>query len=296
MKKYPIYSVRNFSCNDIHRDFYVNTFKEHLKNHSFVEEPHRHDSYLMVFFTDGSGIHEIDFDRFEIKKGSLFVLQPGQMHHWSLSEDIEGFVIIFSQELYNLYFGKKKINDYNFYHSIHNRPEMIFEATEIAKILPYFNLLIEENSIHNNFQLDKMLNLLDCIHIEIARKYSETYSHQTHSYNIKISTFEKILEQYFKEEKSPSFYADKLNITLKHLNRICNEILQKTSTEVIMDRVILEIKRMLTDKQLAVNEVASAVGYDDYSYFSRIFKKQTGYSPTEFRNLNYISHISSLKH
>lgn len=285
MKKYPVYSVENFSCNDIHREFYVNTFREHLKSHSFVEEPHRHDSYLMVFFTDGSGIHEIDFDRFEIKKGSLFVLQPGQMHHWSLSEDIEGFVIIFSQELYNLYFGKKNINDYNFYHSIHNRPEILFEASEISKILPYFNLLIEENSQYNNFQLDKMLNLLDCIHIEISRKYSETYSHQAHSYNIKISAFEKLLEQHFKEEKSPSFYADKLNITLKHLSRICNEILQKTATEVIMDRVILEIKRMLTDKQLAVNEVASAIGYDDYSYFSRVFKKHTGVSPTAFRDL-----------
>ncbi|WP_163398201.1 AraC family transcriptional regulator [Flavobacterium fluviatile] len=283
MKKYPVYSVENFSCNDIHREFYVNTFKEHLKSHSFIEEPHRHDSYLMVFFTDGCGIHEIDFDRFEIKKGSLFVLQPGQMHHWSLSEDIEGFVIIFSQELYNLYFGQKNINDYNFYHSIHNRPEMFFEIAEMPKILPYFNLLIEENSPQNNFQLDKMLNLLDCIHIEISRKYSETYSHKTHSYNIKINAFEKLLEEHFKKEKLPSFYAEKLSITLKHLNRICNEILQKTATEVIMDRVILEIKRMLTDKQLAVNEVASAIGYEDYSYFSRVFKKQTGVSPTAFR-------------
>lgn len=285
MKKYPVYSVENFSCNEIHREFYVNTFKEHLKSHSFVEEPHRHDSYLMVFFTNGSGIHEIDFDRFEIKKGSLFVLQPGQMHHWSLSEDIEGFVIIFSQELYNLYFGQKNINDYNFYHSIHNRPEMLFETAEIPKILPYFNLLIEENSGQNNLKLDKMLNLLDCIHIEISRKYSETYSHKTHSYNIKISAFEKLLEEHFKKEKLPSFYAYKLNITLKHLNRICNEILQKTATEVIMDRVVLEIKRMLTDKQLAVNEVATAIGYDDYSYFSRVFKKQTGVSPTAFREL-----------
>jgi AraC family transcriptional activator of pobA len=285
MKKYPVYSVENFSCNDLHREFYVNTFKEHLKSHSFIEEPHRHDSYLMVFFTNGSGMHEIDFDRFEIKKGSLFVLQPGQMHHWSLSDDIEGFVIIFSQELYNLYFGQKKINDYNFYYSIYNTPEIVFGEKETPKILPYFNLLIEENKEQNPFQLDKMLNLLDCIHIEIARKYGETYSHQTHSYNIKINTFERLLEQHFKEEKLPSFYADKLNITLKHLNRICNEILKKTATDVIMDRVILEIKRMLTDKQLAVNEVASAVGYDDYSYFSRVFKKQTGVSPTAFREL-----------
>lgn len=284
MKKYPIYSVQNFNCNDIHREFYVNTFKEHLKSHSFVEEPHRHDSYLMVFFTNGSGIHEIDFDSFKIKSGSLFVLQPGQMHHWSLSEDIEGFVIIFSQELYNLYFGHKKINDYNFYNSILNRPEVDFKTEEIAKILPYFELLIQENNQHNKLQLDKMLNLLDCIHIEIARKYGETFSHQTHSYNIKISAFEVLLEEHFRTQKLPSFYAEKLNITLKHLNRICNEILQKTATEVIMDRVILEIKRMLIDKQLAVNEVAYAVGYEDYSYFSRVFKKQTGISPTEFRN------------
>lgn len=284
MKKYPIYSVQNFSCNDIHRDFYANTFKEHLKSHSFVEEPHRHDSYLMVFFTKGSGLHEVDFDQFGIKSGSLFVLQPGQMHHWNLSEDIEGFVIIFSQELYNLYFGQKKINDYNFYHSIHNRPEMVFEENEISKIQPYFDLLIQENSQNNKYQLDKLLNLLDCIHIEIARKYSETYSHQTHSYNIKINTFESLLEKYFTTEKLPSFYAEKLNITLKHLNRICNEILQKTATEVITDRVILEIKRMLMDKQLAINEVALKVGYEDYSYFSRFFKKQTGMSPTEFRN------------
>jgi AraC family transcriptional activator of pobA len=284
MKRYPIYSVQNFSCNDIHRDFYVNTFTEHLKSHSFVEEPHRHDSYLMVFFTKGSGQHEVDFDQFEIKKGSLFVLQPGQMHHWSLSEDIEGFVIIFSQELYNLYFGQKNINEYNFYHSIHNRPEMVFEEKEIPKILPYFDLLIQENNHENKYQLDKMLNLLDCIQIEIARKYNETYSHQTHSYNVKIDKFEILLEQYFREEKLPSFYAEKLNITLKHLNRICNEILQKTATEVITDRVVLEIKRMLIDKQLAVNEVAFKVGYEDYSYFSRFFKKQTGMSPTEFRN------------
>lgn len=284
MKRYPIYSVQNFSCNDIHRDFYVNTFKEHLKSHSFVEEPHRHDSYLMVFFTKGSGLHEVDFDQFEIKIGSLFVLQPGQMHHWSLSEDIEGFVIIFSQELYNLYFGQKKINDYNFYHSIHNRPEMVFEEKEIPKILPYFDLLIQENNQENKFQLDKLLNLLDCIHIEVSRKYNETYSHQTHSYNIKINKFESLLEEYFRTQKLPSFYAEKLNITLKHLNRICNEILQKTATEVITDRVILEIKRMLIDKQLAVNEVAFKVGYEDYSYFSRFFKKQTGISPTEFRN------------
>ncbi|MBF7091834.1 helix-turn-helix domain-containing protein [Flavobacterium sp. ALJ2] len=285
MKKYPIYSVANFSCNDTRSDFYVNSFTEHLKTHSFVEKPHRHDSYLMVFFTDGSGIHEIDFDRFDIKKGSLFLLQPGQIHFWSLSQDIEGYVVIFSQEMYNLYFGQKKINDYAFYSSINNKPQVSFDADSIKEITPYFELLMQESKLKNKYQLDKMLNLLDSIHIEIARKYDDSEIHEVHPYNVKIKKFEEFLELHFKTNKSPSFYAEQLHITLKHLNRICNDILKKTATEVITDRVVLEIKRMLIDKQLAVNEIAEEVGYDDYSYFSRVFKKYTNLSPTEFRNL-----------
>lgn len=285
MKKYPIYSVTNFSCNDTRSDFYVNSFTEHLKTHRFVEKPHRHDSYLMVFFTAGSGIHEIDFDRFDIKEGSLFLLQPGQIHFWSLSQDIEGFVVIFSQEIYNLYFGQKKINDYAFYSSINNKPQVYFDAKAVKGITPYFELLMHESKQKNKYQLDKMLNLLDSIHIEIARKYDDSEIHEVHSYNLKIKKFEELLELYFKTNKSPSFYAEQLHITLKHLNRICNDILKKTATEVIADRVVLEIKRMLIDKQLAVNEIAEEVGYDDYSYFSRVFKKHTNLSPTEFRNL-----------
>jgi AraC family transcriptional activator of pobA len=71
---------------------------------------------------------------------------------------------------------------------------------------------------------------------------------------------------------------------LKHLNRICNEILKKTTTEVIIHRVVLEAKRMLMNKNLTVNEVATKLGYDDYSYFVRLFKKNTGMTPKTFRD------------
>lgn len=284
MKKYPIYEVQNFHCHSDNGELYVNTFQNHLLNHSFVEEPHRHNSYLLVFFTQGSGTHEVDFDVFDIGPGSLFVLQPGQMHYWDLSKNIEGFVVIYAPEIYNLYFGQKEISGYPFYDSANNKPEIQLNAEETKAIVPYFNLMVAENLKNKTFSRDKILNLLDCIHIEIARKYSSSDSHQTHAYNVKIKNFEVLLEQHFKTKKRPSFYAAELNITLKHLNRITNEILKKTATEVISERVILEAKRMLTNKQLSVNEIADALGYEDYSYFSRLFKKQTQQSPTHFRN------------
>lgn len=283
MKKYPIYNIQRFNCNSVNSDLYINTFKNHLIDHSFVEEPHRHNSYVLVFFTKGSGTHEIDFDVFTIQPGSMFFLQPGQMHHWNLSDDVEGFVIFYSQEMYNLYFGQKTIGDYPFYSSVDNKPEMFFDATESKLILPYFESLILETQANQLLKQDKIMNLLDIIHIEIARKYSETHLHEAHSYNVKIKTFELVLEHNFKKEKAPSFYASQLAITLKHLNRICNEMLQKTTTEVITDRIILEAKRMLMDKKFTVNEIATELGFDDYSYFTRLFKKNTLMTPTDFR-------------
>ena len=283
MKKYPIYTIQRFNCNWANDDLYVNTFKNHLTNHSFVEEPHRHNSYVLVFFTKGSGTHEIDFDRFTIQPGSLFFMQPGQMHHWDLSEDIDGFVVFYSQEVYNLYFGQKAIENYPFYFSVNSKPEIVFDEAESKAILPYFNSMVAEIQGNQIMKQDKIMNLLDIIHIEIARKYNTLHVHETHSYNVKIKDFVLLLEKNFRNEKTPSFYASQLNITLKHLNRICNEILKKTTTEVITNRIILEAKRMLMDKKLTVNEISDALGYADYSYFTRLFKKHTAMTPTAFR-------------
>lgn len=283
MKKYPIYNIQRFNDNAVNSDLYINTFKNHLINHSFVEEPHRHSSYVLVFFTNGSGTHEIDFTTFRIQAGSMFFLQPGQIHHWSLSEDIDGFIIFYSQEMYNLYFGQKRIDEYPFYSSVNNKPEVVFDANESKAILPYFANMVTEIRENKMLKQDKIMNLLDIIHIEIARKHKTTNLYEAHSYNVKIKDFELLLERYFKIQKTASFYASQLHITLKHLNRICNEILKKTTTEVIIDRIILETKRMLMDKKLTINEIATALGYDDYSYFTRLFKKHVGMTPTAFR-------------
>lgn len=283
MKKYPIYSIQRFNCNNVNSDFYINMFKSHLIDHSFVEEPHRHNSYVLVLFTNGSGTHDIDFDSFVIQPGSMFFLQPGQIHHWSLSDDIDGFVVFYSQEMYNLYFRQKTIDAFPFYYSLGNSPEMLLDVLEIKNMERYFYKMFEEYQGNKLMKQDKIMNILDTIHIEITRKYVDKNVLETHSYNVKIRDFNALLESNFLTEKTPSFYASQLHITLKHLNRICNEILKKTTTQVITDRIILEAKRMLMDKKRTVNEIASALGFDDYSYFVRWFKKHTAMTPKGFR-------------
>ena len=283
MNHSPIYNINNFNCNSINSNLYVNTFKEHLKEHEFIEKPHRHDFYLLVLFTKGTGTHEIDFGKYLIQERSLFVIQPGQIHNWHLSKDVDGYIVFYSQEIYNLYFGSKKIEDYLFFKSTKSFPKIQLNAEDSDEIETYFKLMIKESNSLKPKQKDKILNLIDIINIEISRKYNFEKDEKIPIYNYKISEFEKLIDFYFKTEKSPSFYASKMNITLKHLNRISRTILNQTTTDFITKRVILEAKRLLVDNKKSISQVADELGFDNFSYFAKLFKKENGISPKEFR-------------
>ena len=284
MERDEVYEIKKFKRNFFHHNLYVNTFQNHLKEHRFIESLHRHDFYVLVLFTNGTGLHKIDFDTFDITKGSLFLMQPGQIHLWELSSDIDGYIVFFSKEIYNLHFRDKKIEEYLFFQSSKNKPELVLNIDEMKQIQPYFELMVNENQEDQLQKKDKMLNLLDCILIEILRIYNIESNHLTSTYNHKLKEFELLLEQFYKTEKSPSFYADKMAITLKHLNRISKNILNITITELITRRVILESKRIMVDKNKTIAQISDELGYSNYSYFSKLFKKNVGITPTEFVN------------
>ncbi|OGS69379.1 MAG: AraC family transcriptional regulator [Flavobacteria bacterium RIFCSPLOWO2_12_FULL_31_7] len=285
MEKLPIYQIKKFNCQADANDLYFNDFKSHLKTHDFIENSHSHNFYLLVLFTQGSGFHTIDFDTFEIQPKSLFVLKPGQVHSWQLSADIDGYIAFYSQEIYNVYFGSKQIEEYSFYRDLKNSPEIILNESQAKEISIYFDLLLEENNRNEYKKLDKLLNLLDIIHVELARIYESLQEHNLHSYNLKIKELEQLVNQYFKTEKLPSFYADKMNMSLKHLNRICKNVLDITLTEFIYSKIILESKRLLSANVMTIGEVANDLGFENYSYFSKVFKKYTNLSPKGFKKL-----------
>lgn len=282
MKPYPVYEIENFEKNIFYNNLYVNSFKQHLKKHHFIEKLHRHNFYVLVLFTNGTGMHTIDFDTFGIAKGSMFLMQPGQIHSWQLSSNIEGFIVFCSKEIFNLHFESKRIEQYPFFQSFKNNPEIFLSEKDMRKITPYFMMMIEECNSKKSYRKDKLLNLLDIILIDISRIYSAEKNQEKPVYNYKLKQFDLLLEDYYKTEKGPSFYADKMAITLKHLNRITKTILNKTVTQLITQRVILESKRLLVERNLSLIEIADELGFSSANYFVKLFKKQEGITSKEF--------------
>lgn len=98
--------------------------------------------------------------------------------------------------------------------------------------------------------------------------------------------FRELLESNIRTNRAPSFYAERLNITVAYLNEAVNAVCGMSVSRNIQDEIILQAKRQLVYTTASVKEIAQGLGFDDYSYFTRLFTKVAGVSPTLFRK-NY---------
>ena len=287
MKKVAVLDIRQFHDHDSTEDFYANTLENHLiTRHKDISVPHSHNFYLAILFTQGSGIHEVDFTTYDVQPGALFFLNPGQTHHWELSTDTKGFIFFHSKTFYELHYTQNRLAHFPFFYSIHNSPSLYIKGNPLTEITVLFETIYIENSAHSSiFKKQKLISLADLVYIEGTRLYAEQNplkGDNQNSYYTKFRKLEELVEKHFKTEKSPSAYASMLAMTPKHLNRITQAVVGKTLGDVILDRILLEAKKELVLQQGGFAEIAYTLGYDDYAYFSRLFKKKTGETPTQF--------------
>ncbi|WP_415326461.1 AraC family transcriptional regulator [Chryseobacterium sp. MMS23-Vi53] len=268
-------------------DFYFNRMKEHLVlGHHHIERPHRHDFYATILFTNGNGTHEIDFQKYEVSPGSLFFMSPGQVHSWELSNDIDGYIFFCSQEFYEMHYVNQKLRNFPFFGSVNFPRKLQLNDDELTKNINLFQELEKEYKIQDVMKEGLILSLMSQIFIRSTRQFSKelniSESSASFSYFKHYQDFESLVEEHFTKEKSIAFYADLMNISSKHLNRITQTVVQKTATEVITERVVLEAKRMLMYLDESLVEIAFRLGYEEYSYFVRVFRKISGMTPTQF--------------
>ncbi|WP_298476139.1 AraC family transcriptional regulator [uncultured Maribacter sp.] len=286
MKVIPTLNIEQFEEEASLSEFYSNHLDTHLtKNKNIIHKPHRHDFFLCVIFKKGSGVHEIDFDSYPITNGSVFFLKPGQTHSWTFDNSPEGYIFFHTQEFYSLFFSNKSLAQFPFYYSYKNPPNLILKVTELKKAISLFKEINTEFYQKLSYQKQKIANLVNLLYIDLSRSYapSEPSIIISSNYISTLETLEQAIEEFFKTQKSVAFYASHLHITTKHLNRITKTTLNKTPTELITERILLEAKRLMVHTDNTLNKISEILGYTDYAYFSRLFKQKTGITPLQFK-------------
>ena len=283
----PILNIEQFELEVPMSDFYSNEFDAHLKrNKDFFHKPHRHDFYLCVLFTEGSGTHEIDFNTFKVEPGSVFFLKPGQTHFWQFDTTPKGYIFFHTKDFFEIHFSSSKIEQFPFFYTQNSSPTLNLDPEELLVTAERFKEINNEYFHDLAYKKQKISNLLNAVYIDLARHYTDDAT------NIDVSTFtyietlrnlENLIEQHYLTAKNAQFYADKLHITGKHLNRIVQATLGKTTTRLITERVILESKRLIIHTNNTLTNISELLGFNDYTYFSKVFKTHTATTPVEFR-------------
>ncbi|MDA3927386.1 MAG: helix-turn-helix transcriptional regulator, partial [Prolixibacteraceae bacterium] len=79
-------------------------------------------------------------------------------------------------------------------------------------------------------------------------------------------------------------YADLLALSPNPLTQTIKQLTGKTSNEIIKSKQILEIKRLLVHSSMGITEISNLMNFNDQSYFTKFFKKETGYTPLLYRS------------
>jgi AraC-like DNA-binding protein len=285
----PIYQIQDFQAR-IHQEgyFYLSSFAAHLQEHRFIQKPHKHSFYILLFISRGSGTHTIDFREYPVAPGRVFFMTPGQVHSWELSDDTDGFVLFFTPEYYQQGLSARKLSSYPFFNTLLYQPCITIPAPEEATFRDLLQKMQGEVSAPNLMQADMLRHYLHILLILLAR----TYQSQGIAVPVpagvlpQLQMLENLIDRHYKEHLPVSFYADQLSVTAKQLNDACKRSLHKTSTALIQGRTLLEAQRLLVHSDLTSSQIAAELGYLDTTYFFRFFKKHTGLTPEQFRQAN----------
>lgn len=282
-KNIPLYSIDRFQKSDQKKQYEIEVFH---KNRNFkVSYPHRHDFYEILFITEGNGIHTIDFDNHQIKPNSVFFLSPGQIHDLELSQDIKGYIFLFTAEFYLLNKqDQNKLLELPFFYNISgSNPPLYLKKSEAEKLVLIFQDAMAEKKKSLPDSPEMIRSLLDILLIYCKRLYPVPDDEKQGKGGLMVKRFKQLIEEKYQLNKTVSEYAEWLSVSPNHLSETVKTLTGRTPTDLINDKMILEIKRLLIHTELSVSEIAYQLNFTDQSYFSRYFKKQTGLSPGEFR-------------
>ncbi|WP_163265342.1 AraC family transcriptional regulator [Dysgonomonas sp. 216] len=118
-------------------------------------------------------------------------------------------------------------------------------------------------------------------------KKGEPLNQQPYSRKNKLYfEFMELIAKNYRKQRGIEFYANKLCISSRHLSSICKDITGITAKDRIDEHIIANIRILLVTTDLTISQISDELNFPNSSFFVKFFKKQTGMTPKEYRNVN----------
>ena len=230
--------------------------------------------------------------KYDFTNGALIFIAPRQILQWDSSVVFErkGFSINFHEDFLKGTDLAQQIKRYGFFsysvnEALHLSPK---EEKQIESIVE--NIEIEYQNNQDEFSKEIIISQLGTLFKYANRFYERQFLNRKELSNNLLERFNLQLSEYFElgklqEKGIPSIVriANKMSVSQRYLSDTLKKETGKTTTEHLHLRLIDEAKNILLKPNKSISEVAYELGFEYPQYFSRLFKKKEGISPTEYR-------------
>ncbi len=235
---------------------------------------------------------------YDYEEGTLIFTSPGQvtLFEGELKEDNannDGWMLVFHPDLIRKSSLADKIHKYSYFNYDVN--EALHLSDQERKTIED---LLDKIVIEYSQNLDKHSQKLIISNIELlldycTRYYDRQFYTRTNLHSDVVSKFEKLLKHYYLKEKAfefgiPNvrFFAKEINLSSNYLSDLLKKETGKTAQEHIHLFIIDKAKNTLLNSSNSISEIGYSLGFEYPQHFSNLFKSKTGFSPSEYRNLN----------
>nr|WKN39986.1 helix-turn-helix transcriptional regulator [Tunicatimonas sp. TK19036] len=252
-----------------------------LAGKDMVQALHRHDFFYLLALEKGAGEHEIDFASYEVHDHSVFFMRPGQVHQLRLNAGSTGYLLQFKADVYH---PSDQVSHQSLRKASH-RSVYQLDVNGFKKVLSVLTYIFQEYTDQQEGYQEVIRANLGIFFIELVRQQHPSTTKNVNPYaQERLEEFLELLATHIAVHKQVTHYADMMHLSPYQLNAITKATLGKTCSELINEHIMLEAKRYLLATTNQVSQIAYQLGYEDVSYFIRLFRKHTGHSPEAFRH------------
>ncbi|GAA0549502.1 AraC family transcriptional regulator [Chitinophaga japonensis] len=269
---------------------------EWKKMQRFARAMKRNNFFELIYVIDGTGIQTVNKNRFNYRKGNLFLLTPQDVYSFDIATATTFFFLRFN-ELY----VKEKISkdrdavkqvEYILQNASHRPGCILKNKVDKPLIATLVESILKEQTnqqlYYNRITEQIVSTVITIVARNIALKLPK---------NIKETTGEPVLEilHYIQQNifEPENLRAKKLSkhfsISLNYLGRYFKKQTGETLQSYITNYKLRLVEARLLHSDMRINEIAYEFNFTDESHLNRVFKKYKSMSPTAFRKMNKVN-------
>lgn len=254
------------------------------RSHKSLEKDYRLNFWSIIYIIDGSGYHYVDFKPYAYKKGDIIFIQKNQVHHFVINKEVIGYVMHINESFLYRIEGFNGDVFLEMVDKAFGSPVLYFDTSIGTTNRTLIDLIYKEyNKVKENISIELIAALFQSFILSLKNKlHSKEKVLLSKDYeNFKL--FRHLVEENFKTTRKVEDYAIMMNLSKKTLNQATRSVVDLSAKQFIVNRVVLEIKRYLSQGEMMNYEIADILGFDEASNMTKFFKRYEGISPKEFR-------------